>query len=191
MGPALSVAADGKGLIGYAGAVLLRRLADRTGLTAALAAALPGAGGHGWRDRGAVLVQLAVAIVMGARNLSEAEALQAHHQGLFGPAVSDSTTRRALADLDEQALVRSHMDKRPPVFTGASTAKILIRVDGAGATHGLHEGPFLQRGDVGVREGGVDDDAAPGVDVLSDQASVTGRGGMGERPPSVSDHEIT
>ncbi|WP_338674578.1 hypothetical protein V1460_17265 [Streptomyces sp. SCSIO 30461] len=31
------------------------------------------------------------------------------------------------------------MDKHPPVLTGASTAKILIRVDGAGATHGLHE----------------------------------------------------
>ncbi|WP_262506066.1 hypothetical protein [Streptomyces sp. TRM68367] len=84
--------------------MLLRRLADRTGLTAAVTAVLPGGGGHGWRERGAVLVQLAVAIVLGARNLSDAEALQAHHQGLFGPGVSDSTTRRALADLDEQVL---------------------------------------------------------------------------------------
>lgn len=29
----LSVTADGKGLVGHAGAVLLRKLADRTGLT--------------------------------------------------------------------------------------------------------------------------------------------------------------
>ncbi|WP_406425466.1 hypothetical protein [Streptomyces sp. NBC_00842] len=75
--------ADGKGLIGHAGAVLLRRLADRTGLTAALAGVLPGTGGHGWRERGAVLVQLTVAIALGARSLSEAEALQAHYQGLL------------------------------------------------------------------------------------------------------------
>ncbi|MFF8925585.1 hypothetical protein ACPCK9_32070 [Streptomyces koyangensis] len=103
-GRRLPVVADGKGLIGHAGAVLLRKLADRAGLTAALAEVLPSVGGHGWRDRSAVLVQLTVAIVLGARNLSEAEALQAHHQGLFGLAVSDSTTRRTLADLDEQVL---------------------------------------------------------------------------------------
>lgn len=232
----LSVVADGKGLIGHAGAVLLRRLADRTGLTAALTGVLPGTGGHGWRERGAVLVQLAVAIALGARSLSEAEALQAHHQGLFGRAVSDSTTRRALAALDEELLdalarVRARVRRqvwsllrlRPGGFPwltiagkhlhhwividmdatiitaaskkeqaaatwkktfgfhplaawcantgeclamllrpgnagsntvadhltvltdalaqtpGASTAKILVRVDGAGATHGLHE----------------------------------------------------
>ncbi|WP_461092195.1 hypothetical protein [Streptomyces incanus] len=37
----LSVAADGKGLVGQAGAVLLRRLADRVGLTRGLAGVLP------------------------------------------------------------------------------------------------------------------------------------------------------
>ncbi|MGY4967385.1 hypothetical protein [Streptomyces sp. 900105245] len=80
--------ADGKGLIGHAGAVLLRWLADRTGLTVALAAVLPAGTGTGWRERAAVVVQLAVAIVLGAVNLSDAEQLQAHHQGLFGAAVS-------------------------------------------------------------------------------------------------------
>ncbi|MFD0502028.1 hypothetical protein ACFQ0G_01895 [Streptomyces chiangmaiensis] len=102
----LSVVADGKGLIGHAGAVLLRKLADRTGLTAALAGVLPAGTGCGWRDRGAVVVQLAVAIVLGAVNLSDAEQLQAHHQGLFGPAVSDSTTRRTLAAMDAEVLAR-------------------------------------------------------------------------------------
>lgn len=228
--------ADGKGLIGHAGAVLLRRLADRTGLTAALAAVLPAGTGTGWRDRAAVVVQLAVAIVLGAVNLSDAEQLQAHHQGLFGPAVSDSTTRRTLQAMDEEVLTKiagararvrrgvwSLLHLRPGGFPwltiagkrlhrwvvidmdatiitaaskkqgaaatwkksfgfhplaawcantgeclamllragnagsntvadhirvlrealaqvpGASTAKILVRVDGAGATHGLHE----------------------------------------------------
>ncbi|MFZ3494149.1 transposase [Streptomyces sp. 5.8] len=103
-GRGLVVTATGKGLIGHAGAVLLRRLADRTGLTAALAGVLPAGTGTGWRERAGVMVQLAVAIVLGARNLSEAEQLQAHHQSLFGTAVSDSTTRRTLAAFDEATL---------------------------------------------------------------------------------------
>ncbi|MEV6841478.1 transposase [Streptomyces sp. NPDC051133] len=102
----LSVVADGKGLVGHAGAVLLRRLADRTGLTAALAAVLPAGTGAGWRHRAAVVVQLAVAIALGAVNLSDAEQVQIHHQGLFGPPVSDSTTRRALAAMDSEVLAK-------------------------------------------------------------------------------------
>ncbi|MGW6262093.1 hypothetical protein [Streptomyces sp. NPDC055085] len=43
-----------------------------------------------------MVVQLAAGIVLGAVSLSASEQLQAHHQGLFGPAVSDSTTRRTL-----------------------------------------------------------------------------------------------
>jgi hypothetical protein len=100
------VTADGKGLVGHAGAVLLRKLADRIGLTRGLAGVLPTSTAAGWRERAAVLVQLAVTIVLGARSLLEAEQLQLHHQGLFGPAVSDSTTRRVLAGLDEQTLTR-------------------------------------------------------------------------------------
>ncbi|MFJ1826139.1 hypothetical protein [Streptomyces sp. NPDC088178] len=83
--------ADGKRLIGHAGAVLLRRRADRTGLTDALARVLPSSTVVGWRCRAAVLVQLAVAIVLGAENLSEAEQLQLHHRPLFGFAASDTT----------------------------------------------------------------------------------------------------
>ena len=50
----LSVASDGEGLIGHAGAVLLRKLADQCGLTSALGAALRRAGTvplsiAGWR----------------------------------------------------------------------------------------------------------------------------------------------
>jgi hypothetical protein len=98
--------ADGKRLVGHAGAVLLRRCADRTGLTQALAKVLPSSTAAGWRDRAGVLVQLAVAIVLGAANLSEAEQLQFHHRPLFGAAASDSTARRTLAALDESALAK-------------------------------------------------------------------------------------
>ena len=43
---------------------LLRRCADRTGLTGALNAVLPRGRGPGWWDRGTVLVCLATAIVV-------------------------------------------------------------------------------------------------------------------------------
>ncbi|MEU8986870.1 hypothetical protein AB0C98_10450 [Streptomyces sp. NPDC048558] len=52
--------ADGKRLVGHAGAVLLRRCADRPGLTDALAKVLPSSTVAGWRARAAVLVHLAV-----------------------------------------------------------------------------------------------------------------------------------
>ncbi|MFJ8600399.1 IS1380 family transposase, partial [Streptomyces shenzhenensis] len=72
------MAADGKGLVGQAGAVLLRRLADRVGLTRGLAGVLPCSTSAGWRERAGVLVQLAVAMVLGAQSLLEAEQLQLH-----------------------------------------------------------------------------------------------------------------
>ncbi|WP_262391560.1 hypothetical protein [Nocardiopsis sp. CNR-923] len=58
----LYVTSDGKNLIGHAGAVLLRKLADRTGLTRALSGTLPSSTANTWRDRATVLVHLAVAI---------------------------------------------------------------------------------------------------------------------------------
>ncbi|WAX77406.1 hypothetical protein [Streptomyces sp. KMM 9044] len=79
----LVVRADGKNLVGHAGVVLLHRIADRVGLTRALAAALPRGVGPGWRDRGMALVQLACAIVLGARNVLQAEQLQQHWRPFF------------------------------------------------------------------------------------------------------------
>ena len=100
----LSVSADGKGLIAHAGAVLLHQVADRSGLSAALAGLWPPGRSSLWRDRVDVVIALAVAIVCGARSLLEVERLAAHHGALFGTAVSDSTTHRFLAGLDEGAL---------------------------------------------------------------------------------------
>ncbi|MEU5547626.1 transposase [Streptomyces sioyaensis] len=64
--------------------MLLRRCADRTGLTSASAGVLSSSTAAGWRERAGVLVQLAVAIVLGAENLAEAEQLQLHHRPLCG-----------------------------------------------------------------------------------------------------------
>ncbi|MBP5935470.1 hypothetical protein [Streptomyces acidiscabies] len=79
----LGMRTDGKNLIGHAGMMLLRKLADRLRLAAALSAALSRATGPGWRDRGTALVQLACAIVLGARNFLEAEQLHHHRRPLF------------------------------------------------------------------------------------------------------------
>jgi hypothetical protein len=74
---ALKVTADGTGLVGHAGAVLLRKAADQAGLTAWLSGALRKKGTPPAFDRGAVLVSLAVAIALGATSMSDI-ALLAH-----------------------------------------------------------------------------------------------------------------
>nr|WP_184080636.1 IS1380 family transposase [Nocardiopsis mwathae] len=100
----MSVTTDGKHLVGHAGAVLLRKLADRTGLTRALTDVLPSSTANGWKERATALVHLAIAIALGARSLLEAERLGLHHQHIFGPPASDSTLRRLLEALDEPTL---------------------------------------------------------------------------------------
>lgn len=101
----MSVRADGKGLVGHAGAVLLRRCVDKTGLTSGLSAALARRGVPAGWDRGVVLAALAVAICLGATSLVDI-ALLGHQQSVFGAAPSDSTVRRALDEFDERARVR-------------------------------------------------------------------------------------
>jgi Transposase DDE domain group 1 len=99
----LSVAPDGEGLIGHAGAVLLRKLADQCGLTAALSRALARAGKFPLIDRGMALVSMAVAIVLGAASMSDI-ALLAHQELVFGPPPSDTTIRRTLELADDKML---------------------------------------------------------------------------------------
>ena len=99
----LSVAAEDGGLTGHAGAVLLRKLADQCGLTAALGAALARAGRFPLVDRGVALVSMAAAIVLGATSMSDI-ALLAHQQLVFGAPPSDTTTRRTLELADDKTL---------------------------------------------------------------------------------------
>src|SRR6266702_4191893 len=92
---ALKVTADGKGLVGHAGTVLLRKAADQAGLTTALSAALRKAGTSPLLDRGIVLVSMAAAIALGATSMSDIAVL-AHLAPLLGTAPSGPTVRRAL-----------------------------------------------------------------------------------------------
>jgi hypothetical protein len=99
----LSVTSDGEGLIGHAGAVLLRKLADQAGLTAGLGPALARAGKFPLVDRGVALVSMAVAIALGATSMNDI-LLMAHQEQVFGAAPSDTTVRRTLELADARTL---------------------------------------------------------------------------------------
>jgi hypothetical protein len=92
---ALKITGDGAGLVGHAGAVLLRKAADQAGLTALLGAALQKAGKAPVLDRGVVLVSVAAAIALGATSMSDIAVL-AHLAPVLGTAPSGPTVRRAL-----------------------------------------------------------------------------------------------
>jgi hypothetical protein len=100
---ALKVTGDGEGLVGHAGAVLLRKLADQAGLTAGLGPALARAGKFPLVDRGVALVSMAVAIVLGATSMSDIAVL-AHQEPVLGAGPSDTTVRRTLELADPATL---------------------------------------------------------------------------------------
>ncbi len=101
----LRVTAEADGLVGHAGAVLLRKLADQAGLTAGLGSALARAGKFPLVDRGVALVSMAVAIALGATSMNDITLL-AHHEPVFGAAPSDTTVRRTLELADNKTLDR-------------------------------------------------------------------------------------
>jgi hypothetical protein len=100
---ALKVTGDGEGLVGHAGAVLLRKLADRAGLTGALGSALMRTGKFPLVDRGVALVSMAVAIALGATSMNDITLL-AHHAPVLGAEPSDTTVRRTLELADPRTL---------------------------------------------------------------------------------------
>ena len=92
---ALKVTANGKGLLGHAGAILLRKAGDQAGLTGLLSAALRQKIASPLVDRGIALVSMAAAIALGATSMSDI-GLLAHLAPLLGAAPSGPTIRRAL-----------------------------------------------------------------------------------------------
>jgi Transposase DDE domain group 1 len=102
---ALEVSADGHGLAGHAGAILLRKLADQCGLTAALDAALTQKGTFPQLSRGMVLVSTAIAIAMGATAMADIAVLD-HLALVLGAAPSGSTVRRVLGLASDPVLVK-------------------------------------------------------------------------------------
>ena len=92
----LDVTGGGTGVVSHAGLVLLRQLADRTGLTAGLSRALPSPGGG--LDRGRVFTDLACAIADGARAISDFRVM-GDQEEVFGQVASVPTAWRALKEI--------------------------------------------------------------------------------------------
>jgi hypothetical protein len=91
----LEVTGGGTGIVSHAGLVLLRQLADRTGLTAGLSAALPSP--DGGLDRGRVFADLACAIADGARVISDFRVMGDQGE-VFGQVASVPTAWRVLKE---------------------------------------------------------------------------------------------
>ena len=93
----LEVTGSGRGVVSHAGLALLRHLADQTGLTGGLPAALatPRILVH---DRGRVLADLACAIADGARVISDFRVMRDQAE-LFGLVASVPTTWRTLKEI--------------------------------------------------------------------------------------------
>jgi hypothetical protein len=101
----LRVTADGTGVVSHVGAVLLRMLADRVGLTGALSRSTARRGWWPQHDRGRVLVDLAVIIADGGQAIADIDVLR--HQGeVFGPVASAATCWRALDEIGDVQLRR-------------------------------------------------------------------------------------
>jgi hypothetical protein len=104
--PKITVAGDGRGVVGHAGARLLADLADATGLTSAFSEALAGLrqrrGGH---DPGRIAMDVAVLLADGGEATADLAVLR-NQPGLFGPVASDPTAWRLLSQLDETLLAQ-------------------------------------------------------------------------------------
>lgn len=104
--PKITVSADGRGVVGHAGARLLTDLAAATGLVDGFSDALSGLRrrqrGH---DPGRVAVDLAVMLADGGQAIADLAVLR-DQADLFGAVASDPTAWRVLSGMDDHALQR-------------------------------------------------------------------------------------
>jgi hypothetical protein len=101
----LEFVGDDDRLVGSAGALPLRLLAERTGLRAELSQAMRRRGFFPVYDRGELLVDLAVAQILGAEVISDFQGLR-HLAPVTGPVPFTPTVWRALAEVGELQLGR-------------------------------------------------------------------------------------
>lgn len=104
--PKIVAAADGRGVVGHAGARLLADLADVTGLTRAFSDALgPLRVRQSGHDPGQIAVDLTVMLADGGETIADLAVLR-NQMDLFGAVASDPTAWRLLSDLDGAVLPR-------------------------------------------------------------------------------------
>lgn len=121
--PALSVDATGTGVVSHAGAVMLLRTAEVTGLTEALSRSL-----SPWRkplaqfDPGKIVTDLAVSLALGGDCLADIATLR-EHSAVFGKVPSDPTVSRLITALAADA---------PAALTAIDTARASARAEAWG-----------------------------------------------------------
>ncbi|MGW0020920.1 IS1380 family transposase [Rhodococcus sp. NPDC003382] len=126
--PRVSASATGTGVVSQAGAVLLLRTAEKTGLTAALTTELsPYRKPLAHHDPGKILLDLATALAIGGDCLADIAQLRAHPE-LFGAVASDPTVSRLIgvlaadADTALAAIGRARATARTHAWTAAGTS---------------------------------------------------------------------
>jgi hypothetical protein len=129
----VEVTADGEGLVSHAGVALLVEIADRVGLTAALADALAATRARrSAHDPGRVLRDVAVMLADGGDCVTDIDAYRGQER-LFGARASETTTHRVLKSIDEQLLARVRAARavaRARVWdAGARPGSITLNID--------------------------------------------------------------
>lgn len=101
----LELVGDDDRLVGFAGALPLRLLAEQTGLRAGLSTAMARRGFNPGYDRGQVLIDVALAQILGAEAISDVQGLR-HLAPVIGPIPSTPTVWRALSEVGQLQLAR-------------------------------------------------------------------------------------
>jgi hypothetical protein len=154
----LRVSTAGEGVVAMAGAVSLRMLADRSGLTRHLSRALARPDFSPVHDRGRVLTDVATAIGCGARDIVDVEALRVQDQ-LFGHVASDTTCGWALGEVGKVERARIAAARAAACEHMWHLGIEVAVVDEAG----VHVADDVGGGGVPYGPEGADDVAPPGV----------------------------
>ena len=132
-GRRVGVTADGTGVVGHAGTLLLANLADALGLTKGLSDATQHLQQRRRRhDPGRVLTQLAVMVADGGDCLSDLASLRDEPQ-LFGEVASDPTAWRVIASLHSESfrqIAKARATARAQAWAAGMTPKsITLDID--------------------------------------------------------------
>jgi hypothetical protein len=101
----LELLGDDDRLVGFAGALPLRLLAEQTGLRAGISVAMARRGFDPVYDRGQILVDLALTQILGGEAISDFQGLR-HLAPVTGPVASTPTVWRALSETGPVQLAR-------------------------------------------------------------------------------------
>ncbi|MCQ4138237.1 IS1380 family transposase, partial [Rhodococcus rhodochrous] len=126
--PRVSASATGTGVVSHAGAALLLRTAEKTGLTTALTTELaPYRKPLARHDPGKIVLDLATALAIGGDCLADIAQLRAHPE-IFGAVASDPTVSRLIsvlaadADTALAAIGRARATARAHAWAAAGTS---------------------------------------------------------------------